>query len=113
MADKIMKRCTSAICFAPLRQELFPAKTTTCPYCQSRLESVTIISSTGKGSAKGGGKSVGGKGISRSSSGPTLGKKPRKKSVKKQPYKGGMMKDPLLKPLSRKSTPRKPPGRTK
>ena len=106
MADKIMKRCTSAICFAPLRQELFPAETTTCPYCQSRLQSVTVISSsTAKGSAKGGGKSGGGKGISRSSSGPTLGKKPRKTSVKKQPYKLGMMKDPLLKPLSGKRDP--------
>jgi hypothetical protein len=111
MATKTMKLCKNTACFAAMRQELFPAKTTKCPYCQARLESVTIVSSAGKGSAKGGGKSDSGKSISRSSSGPTVGKKSRKKSVKKQVYKLGMMKDPALKPLSRKRTPRKPSPR--
>lgn len=83
MANKTMKRCSSAICFSALRQELFPAKTTTCPYCQSRLESITIVSSTSKGNSKGGGKS-GEKTISRSSSGTTIGKKTRKKARPKK-----------------------------
>jgi hypothetical protein len=113
MADRIVKRCSSAICFATLRRDLFPAKTTTCPYCQSPVESVTVVSSASRGSAKGGGKSGGGKSISLSSGGPTVSKKSRKKSVKKHPYKLGIMKDDSLKPLSHKRTPRKPPARKK
>jgi hypothetical protein len=111
MASKIMKVCTSTSCFAALRRELFPAKTTKCPNCQALLQSVSVVSPASRGSAKSGGKSGTGKSISRSSSGPTLGAKVRKKTVKKQPFKVGLMKDDLLKPLSRKRTPRKPPPR--
>lgn len=111
MANKIMKLCNSTSCFAALRRELFPANTTKCPYCQALVQSVTIVNAVSKGSAKGGGKSGTGKSIARSSSGPTLGAKIRKKTVKKQSFKVGMMKDDPLKPFLRKRTPRKPPPR--
>jgi len=111
MANKMMKLCTSAICFAALRREIFPVNTTKCPYCQAPVQSVAIVSPASKGSAKGGGKSDTGKSISRSSSGPTLGTKVRKKTVKKQPFKIGHMKDDLPNPLSRKRTPLKPAPR--
>jgi hypothetical protein len=111
MANKIMKLCISTSCFAALRQELFPAKTTRCPNCQALVQSVTVVSPANKGSTKGGGKSDTGKSISRSSSGPTLGATVRKKTVKKQPFKVGLIKDDPLKPLLRKRTPRKPPPR--
>ena len=111
MGTKVMKLCTSTSCFAALRQDLFPANTTKCPNCQALVQSVSVVVPASKGSAKGGGKSGTGKNISRSSSGPTLGVKVRKKSVKKHPFKVGLMKDDPLKPLSRKRTPRKPPPR--
>lgn len=111
MANKIMKLCKSTSCFAALRQELFPAKTTRCPYCQALVQSVTVVSPASKGSTKGGGKSDTGKSMARSSSGSMLGAKVRKKTVKKQPFKVGLIKDDPLKPLPRKRTPRKPPPR--
>lgn len=88
MAKKNFTRCKSASCWSTFRGELFPAKTTNCPYCQSAVELVTVTVAGGS-NGKGGGKAGGGKSFStpNTSGISTASKKSRKKVAKKQPSK--------------------------
>jgi hypothetical protein len=104
MPEKTMKRCTNPLCFTGLRREVFPAKTTKCPYCQHPVESVTVITTLPN---KGGSKSGDSKVVSRAATHHPVGKKPPKKSVKRFSVKMGNAKDVSLKPPARKPAPRK------
>jgi DNA-directed RNA polymerase subunit RPC12/RpoP len=98
MPNERLKRCTNPVCSANIGiRRGFPAESTRCPICGSRLVFINRPRTSGKGSGKSGGKTVGRKLIGRSS-GPTLGRKPRRK---KQPKKW------TLKDVSRKRIGRK------
>jgi hypothetical protein len=104
MGTQTLKRCPKSTCIANVgfQQMLFTGPGTHCPHCGSKLELVAPPRS--KSANKSGGKSVGGKTVSRASSGLTLGTKKRRRKVaqKKTQFKTW---DSFLKPEPRKSAP--------
>src|SRR5579863_3787769 len=102
MATQTLKRCPKSTCIANVgfQQMLFTGPGNQCPHCGSKLE--LIAPPRSRSANKSGGKSVGGKTVSRASSSPTLGnkKKRRKVAQKKMQFKTW---DLSLKPEARKS----------
>ena len=114
MATQTLKRCLKSTCIANIgfQQMLFTGPGTHCPHCGSKLELVAtpLSRSVNKGGSKSGGKSVGGKTVSRASSDPTVGNKKKRRKVvqKKTQFKTW---DSFLKPEPRESAPCKDVGR--